>query len=139
MGMLETGVKAVSGRMPKMISPTAHAVIDYAVAGSMFIAAAMLWRRHRRAAIASLACGVAEVATDMITDYPGGVKPMISFRTHGRVDGGMATLVGSMPLALNFADDAEARWFRTQGVAIAAVTGLTDFEGGRLHELRRAA
>ena len=138
MGFLETGVKAVSGRMPKMISPTAHAVLDYAIAGSMFVAAAVLWRRHRRAAIASLACGVAEAATAMITDYPGGVKPMISFRTHGRVDGGLATVVGSMPLAFNFADDEESRWFRAHGVAIAAMTGLTDFEEEGLTHWRAA-
>jgi hypothetical protein len=126
--MLETGVKAATVRMPKVISPKAHAIIDYATAASFFVAGALLWGRHRRAAIASIACGVAEVATAMITDYPGGVKPLISFHTHGRVDGGLATVVGSMPLALGFADDVEARWFRTHGVVIAASTGLTDFD-----------
>lgn len=128
MGMLESGVHAITNRMPKVFDPKAHAIIDYAIAGSFFVAGALLWRRHRRAAIASIACGVAETATAMITDYPGGVKPLISFHTHGRVDGGLATLVGAMPIALNFADDVEARWFRAHGIAIAATTGLTDFD-----------
>jgi hypothetical protein len=128
MGLVETGVKAVSGQMPKMITPRVHAVIDYAIAGSFFIAGAILWRRNRKAAIASIACGIAEVATAAITDYPGGLKPIISFHTHERVDGGLASMVGAMPLALNFANEPEATLFRAQGIAIAAVTGLTEFE-----------
>lgn len=127
MGLVESGVKAVTGKMPNVISPRTHAIIDYAIAGSMFIAAAVLWRRHRRAALASLACAVAETAASMITDYPGGLKPMISLHTHGRIDGGLASAVGAMPLAFNFDDDNEAKWFRIHGIAIAAVTGLTEF------------
>lgn len=125
--------------MPKMISPTAHAVIDYSIAGSMFVAAALLWRKNRKAAIASIACGAAEVATAMITDYPGGVKPLISFRTQRSIDSGMATLVASMPSALRFDDDVESRWFQAQGIAIAAVTGLTDFDREKFGQFRRAA
>ncbi len=134
MGLMETGMKAAAGQMPKVISPGVHAVIDYAIAASFFVAGALLWRRNRKAAVASIACGLAEAATAAITDYPGGVKPMISFRTHERIDGGLATVIGAMPLALNFSADPEARWFRGQGIAIAAVTGLTNFdgEGGRI-------
>lgn len=139
MGLMETGVNAISGKMPKVISPTAHAVIDYAIAGSMFVAAALLWRKNRKAAIASIACGAAEVATAMITDYPGGVKPLISFRTHRSIDGGVASLVASMPSVLRFDEDDESRWFRTQGIAIAAVTGLTDFDRKRFGQFRQAA
>jgi hypothetical protein len=128
MGMLESGVQAITGRMPKVLDPRAHAILDYAIAGSFFVAGALLWARHRRAAVASIACGVAEATTAMITDYPGGAKPLISFHTHGRIDAGMATLVGAMPIALNFANDVESRWFRAHGIAIAAVTELTDFE-----------
>jgi hypothetical protein len=115
-----------------------HAVIDYAMAGSFFIAGALLWRRNRKAAIASIACGVAELATAAITEYPGGIKPMISFHTHERVDAGLASVVGAMPIALNFANDPEAKLFRAQGVAIAAVAGLTEFEDSPLASLREA-
>lgn len=128
MGLVETGVKAVSGQMPKMITPRVHAVIDYAIAGSFFIAGVLLWRRNRRAAVASIACGVAEIATAALTDYPGGLKPVISFSTHERLDGGLASVVGAMPIAMNFANEPEAKLFRAQGIAIAAVTGLTAFE-----------
>lgn len=138
MGMVETSVKAISGRMPKMISPGVHAVIDYAIAGSFFVAGAILWRQKRKAAIASMACGVAEIASAAITDYPGGVKPIISFKTHERLDGALASVVGAMPIALNFASDPEAMWFRAHGVAIATATGLTQFEEGPFHGWRAA-
>ncbi len=140
MGLMEAGISAATGRMPKMISPRTHAVIDYAIAASFFIAGTLLWQRHRKAAIASIACGLAEVATSAITDYPGGIQPIISFRTHERLDVALASLVGSMPLALSFGGDREAKLFRASGVAIAAVTGLTDFEAessgvGRFNEV----
>jgi hypothetical protein len=127
MGLVESGVQTVSKGLPKMISPKVHAFIDYGMAGSFLLGAALLWRKHRRAAIASLACGVAELATAAVTDYPGGITPMITFKTHGRVDGGLASVIGAMPLALNFKDDREATFFRAQGIAMAAVTGLTNF------------
>jgi hypothetical protein len=136
MGLVESGVKTVSKGMPKMISPKTHAIIDYAMAGSFLVGAALLARKHRRAAFASLACAVAELATAMITDYPGGVKPLISFRTHERVDGGLASIVGAMPLAMNFGDDREATFFRAHGIAIAAVTGLTQWENEPFSDLR---
>ena len=122
-----TGIKVAARRMPKKISPRTHSIIDYAIAGSFFITAGLLWRRHRRAAIAAVACGVAEVATAAITDYPGGVRPVISFATHEKVDGALASVAGAMPFVLRFSDDREATDFRAYGVAIAALTGLTDF------------
>jgi hypothetical protein len=133
---VELGVKAVSKGMPKMISPRTHAIIDYAIAGSFFVAAAVLARRHRRAAVASLACGVAELATAAITDYPGGVKPLISFRTHERIDSGLASIVGAMPLAMNFSDDRQSTFFRAHGIAIAAVVGLTHWDNEPFSEWR---
>lgn len=136
MGLVESGVKAVSKGMPKMISPRTHAFIDYAIAGSFLVAAGILARRHRRAAFAALACGVAELATAAITDYPGGIKPMVSFKTHERIDGGLASVVGAMPLVMNFSGDKEATLFRTHGIAIAAVTGLTQWEDEPFSELR---
>lgn len=129
MGLMETGIKAAGGNLPKVISPKAHAILDYAIAASFFVAAALLWRRHRRAAMASVVCGLAEVATAALTDYPGGMKPLISFENHERLDGGIASLVGAIPIAMNFAEDPEARIFRGYGIGIAAITALTDYEG----------
>src|ERR1700761_5415854 len=112
MGLVETGVKAAAGNLPKVILPKWEEILDYAIAASFLAAAALLWRRNRKAAVASLACGLAEGATAALTDSPGGIKPVISFETHERVDGGLASLVGAMPIALKFAHEPEARWFR---------------------------
>ena len=131
MPIIQKGVKAVAERMPKVISPKTHAIIDYATAGTFFVAGALLWRRSKRAAIASLVCGAMEAGTAMITDYPGGVTDLISFQTHGRIDAGFAGFVATLPNVFMFGDEPEAMFFRGQGVALAAVTGLTDFSDGR--------
>ena len=142
MPLMQKGVKMLADRMPKVISPKTHAIIDYATAGSFFIAGALLWKRKRRAAIASLLCGAMEAGTAIITDFPGGVTDLISFQTHGRIDAGFAGFVATLPNVFMFGDKPEAMFFRGQGVGIAAVTGLTDFSEGqrnRRYRGRRAA
>ena len=129
MPIMQNVIKMVTNRMPKVISPTTHAVIDYATAASFIGMGVFLWKRNKRAAMASLICGAAEAASSMVTDYPGGVWKLMSFRVHGGIDIGMATLVSSMPGMMRFEDANSARFFTVQGMNIAAVTGLTDFEG----------
>lgn len=130
MALMQKGVQVLAERLPKVISPQAHAAIDYATAGAFLLAGALLWRRNKRAALGALACGALEAGTAMLTDYPGGLKPVISFRTHGRIDAGFAGFVATLPTVMAFADEPEAMFFRGQGIALAAVTGMTDFEQG---------
>jgi hypothetical protein len=139
MALLDTAVRTAANRMPKVISPKTHAIIDYATAGAFFLAGALMWRRHKRAAISSFICGAAETATAMMTDYPGGVTPVIDFETHGKMDAGLSALTATMPTLMAFGDDREAMFFRGQAVGMAAVTGLTDFEDTRSLRGRRAA
>jgi hypothetical protein len=82
------GLQIVTGRMPKTVKPSTHVVLDCAIAGSFLLMAARFWQRNRRAAIASLICGGASAANMMLTDYPAGALDVISYRTHGRIDGG---------------------------------------------------
>jgi len=137
MAILDTSVKALSNRLPKVISPKTHAIIDYATAGSFFLMGALLWKRHKRAAIGSLVCGAIEANTAMITDYPGGVADVISFETHGKIDAGFAGFVGMLPTMLGFSDDKESWFFRGQAMGLAAVTGMTDFEYYEEDSIRR--
>lgn len=118
-----------TNKMPKVINPTVHAIIDYGMAASFFAMAALFWKRNKRAAISCLVCGGAETVTSLLTDYPGGVVDALSFETHGRIDFGMSGLISSMPSVMRFSDEGESSFFHLQGVAMAVVTGLTDFTG----------
>lgn len=129
MPILDQAAKLATRKMPKVITPKAHAMIDYAVAASFFGIAAFLWRRNRRAAIGALACGAAGTVTSLCTDYPGGVTRQLSLETHRTIDFALSGIITSVPSMLHFTDRPEAHFFRAQGLAIATVAGLTDFGG----------
>jgi hypothetical protein len=139
MPLLMQAARWSTNKMPKLIEPKAHAVIDYAMAASFFGMAAFFWRRNKRAALGALLCGAAETITAMCTDYPGGVVKEINFETHGAIDFSLSGLTASLPGMLRFSDEPESRFFRMQGIALATVTGLTDFtgsgKGGQLKEV----
>src|SRR5216110_2965354 len=96
MATFQSGVQMLSNRMPKVISPKTHAIIDYATAASFFLMGAYLWKRNRRAAVASLICGATEAGTAAVTDYPGGLRPYISFEQHGKIDAAISGIVTTM-------------------------------------------
>lgn len=129
MPLLNQAAKLATHKLPKVITPKAHAIFDYAAAAAFFAVGAFLWRRNRRAAIGALVCGAAETVTALCTDYPGGVTKQLSLETHRTIDFALSGVITSVPGMLNFADKPEAHIFRTQGLVIAAVTGLTDFTG----------
>jgi len=128
MPLLESGVRFASRRMPKLIKPRTHAVLDYAVAGIFLAMGARLWKRNRRAAVGSLLCGGAAALNAMVTDYPGGVVHAIDYSTHGRIDAGLAAVTASAPRLLGFANDDEARFFNFQALTETVVTSLTDYD-----------
>lgn len=138
MALLQTGIHALTTRMPKVISPKTHAIIDYANAGAFLLAGALFWKRNRRAAVGSMLCGIMEAQTAMMTDGPGGLTPIISLETHRKIDAGFSGFVGMLPTMLAFGDEPEAAFFRSQGVGIAAMTGLTDFGNERRRDRGRS-
>jgi hypothetical protein len=139
MPLLDNAAKFATNKLPKVITPKAHAIIDYAMAASFFGMAAFFWRRNKRAAVSAMVCGTAETITALCTDYPGGVVKEITYETHGTIDFGLSGMVASLPDMLRFSDEPESRFFRMQGLALATVTGLTDFTGtgggGQIEEL----
>lgn len=143
MPFLDQATRWATNKMPAVIGPRAHAIIDYAMAASFFGMAAFFWRRNKRAAISSLVCGTTETVTALLTDYPGGVTDAISFETHGSIDFGLSGLIASLPNMMRFSDESEARFFHVQGMAMGAVAGLTDFTGtgerNQLEEVDRRA
>lgn len=128
MPLWEKGAKFAARRMPDVIRPTSHAVLDYAIAGSFLLKAARLWKRNRRAATGALICGGATLANALLTDYPGGVFPKISYRTHGRNDAAIAGFTASAPRLLGFHNDKESTFFHVEAVVETVVTELTNFD-----------
>ena len=128
MVLLQKAVAMAAGRMPKIIKPHAHAVIDYLVMGTFFVTAALYWRRNKRAALSSLICGGIATTNSLLTDYPGGVWKVISYQTHSKIDAGLATVTAALPRVMAFADDSESKFFTMQSMAETTVTAMTDFD-----------
>jgi hypothetical protein len=89
--------------------------------------AAWFWGRNKRAAIAALISGGAELAVSFLTNYPGGAKKVISFRTHRDIDFGLGAMIATMPEFLAFQDEGERKFFLAQVALITAVSQLTRF------------
>jgi len=142
MPIMQKGIAAFSDHLPKVISPRAHAIADYATLGGFVLMAALFWKRNRRAAIASIACAAAEATNTMLTDFPGGVAKVIDFPTHGRIDLGLAATASALPGLLGFSGEPESRFFTIMGINITAVGAMTDFDAAPNQvrsDLRRSA
>lgn len=127
--------------IPRLISPRVQPIADYATAGSFLAAAGWLWRRNKRAAIASLLCGGAKLAISLLTDYPGGVRRVINLHTRREIDFGLATMVATMPEFFTFEKEPERNFFIAEGVVITVMTELAQFpeQTTRAKERPRAA
>jgi hypothetical protein len=127
MSLLTGSIQLLGKGLPKVIPPKGHAIADYSVAALFLASSALFWKQSKRAAIASLICGVAEAGVAALTDYPGGLKRSIIFPLHKQIDLGLASMVATMPAFLAFDDERETAFFRVQSAVIAGVTALTDF------------
>jgi len=132
MPLAQKAVQLASNRLPKVISPRTHFVVDYLVAGAFVASAAGLWRQNRKAAIGALMCGAAELLVVSLTTRPGGARRAISFRTHGTLDMGLAAMTAMMPEFMRVADTPQSRLFLGQSVLMTAVAGLTDFDADEM-------
>jgi hypothetical protein len=122
-------------RVPRVISPRLHAVIDYAAVGAAAYIAYRLWNRNRRAAVSAVVTAVTEASLVAMTDYPGGLTRRISFPLHGRIALGHATMIGNMPRMMGFQGTPEERLFAGWSAVVALLVALTDFTGsGQQHQ-----
>jgi hypothetical protein len=128
MVLTQTATKMVTDRLPKVLSARTHAIMDYATVAGFVGLAAMFWGRNKRAAIGAAICGGAIGVTSLLTNYPGGVKRVISFPTHGRIDVGLAGMTVAIPNFLAFAGEEEAKYFRGAALVETVISGLTDFD-----------
>jgi hypothetical protein len=129
----------LQNNLPKVINPTAHGVIDYAHAAFFFAVGLLCRRSNRQASRAAFATSGFILAQSLLTDYRYGVKPVISFETHGKMDSAFASSSWAIPLVFGFGGTAAAKIFEVNSLAEAAVVGMTDWDSKRAHWDRLAA
>jgi hypothetical protein len=115
-------------RGAKRISPAQHAVLDYSVAATFFALGAKFSGRHPAAAALAFINGGMVLGMSLLTAYPGGIWPRISFKTHGMLDCVQAALAGAGPVLFGFAGDPEAKAFYAQATSEVGVIAMTDWK-----------
>jgi hypothetical protein len=127
MPLASFAARKVANNLPKVMGPRSHALMDYVTVGTFVALGFMFWRRNKRASMGAFLNGGAALANSLMTDYPGGVARAYSFKTHGKIDVGLAGLSMMTPDIFAFDDDEESKYFRMLGMMETAVTGMTDF------------
>lgn len=126
--------------IPKVISPTAHGIIDYCHAAFFFTVGVFCARsRNKPAAQAAFATSGFILVQSLLTDYRLGAKPVFSFETHGKMDAVFASTSWMMPLLFGFRNTAAAKIFEGNSLAEASVVALTDWDSQRAREERENA
>src|SRR5262249_60730235 len=111
MPLINSVARVATQRMPKAITPKAHAIIDYLTIGAFLVTGAGYWRGHKRAALSAFFCAGAELALNLMTDYPGGIKKEICFPTHCKIDFSLASMSAGMPDLSGLEDDRGRMYF----------------------------
>lgn len=141
MAKLMSVAGAISRLMPKTLTPKEHAIADYLTVASFLLAGRLLWRKNKHASLSAFVCGGAELALNLLTDYPGGITDAIPFDTHKNLDLRLAAVSASMPELMGFSRH-RARWlFLLEGGGITVLANLTQSTAGNLRypKARRAA
>ena len=68
-----------------IISPKTHGIFDYAVAGSLLVLPSLLGFSKKIKTIYAIEAMMV-LGYTALTDMPGGVRPIIPFKTHGVID-----------------------------------------------------
>ena len=136
MALMNQATEALKTKLPKVISPATHGIIDYAHSAFFFTVGLLCSRSNKRAAAAAFATSGFILAQSLLTYYRFGAKPVISFETHGRIDSIFASTSWMLPLAFGFRGTKAAKVFEVNSLAEASVVGMTDWNSERAHEER---
>jgi hypothetical protein len=123
--------------VPKVIDARMHGVIDYGHATFFFCMALLCRRKNPRAALAAAFTGGFVLAQSLLTDYPLGAKPVMTFEQHGKLDTAFAASSLLMPKFFGFSDSKAAMVFRMNAVVESLVVALTDWDNERAAEQSR--
>lgn len=129
MPALNMATRIATAPLPRILPPNGHAVVDFLTAGIFLGSAAWLWKKNRRAAVAALLCGSAELAVNLLTDYDGLRRKPFGLGIHRHLDFGLAAMTALMPEMLRF-DNAEKTFFVAQGAFMTATNQVTRFSAG---------
>ena len=127
MAVLISAADALTRRLPKLISPKAHAAGDYLTAGIFLAASTLFWRNNKRAALGAVACGGLRLVSSALTDYDGDGSSLVSLQLHSRVDMGIAAMSAAIPELIGIKEPGPKRFFIGQAIFITALANLTDF------------
>lgn len=136
---IETMLLKETARLPKVIDARTHGLIDYCHSAFFFGMALLCRKKNSRASTAAFLTGAFICAEALLTDYPLGAEPVISFEMHGSLDRGLAASSLAIPKIFGFAGTAAATVFKMNAFVEATVVGLTDFNSSRAHDEKPAA
>lgn len=112
----------------KILNPTIHGVLDYALAAAFLLLPGLLGFSPSAEGVSYL-IGIAYVVASLVTNYPLGLFKLIPFPVHGLLESIMAAAWIAFPWVLGFAGDPAARNFYViAGVGLLAVAALTDYK-----------
>lgn len=116
----------------KILSPTIHGVLDYALA-LLFLVLPPVLDFPPTAAVASYAIGAVYVVASLVTRYPLGLIKLLPFPIHGVIESLMAVTWILLPWLMGFSGHAAARnFFLIAGIGLLAVVALTDYRAAEV-------
>ena len=114
--------------MKKPIDPTMHGIADYVLSTAQAVLPAMLpMNSTARKTFQALSAGMA--ANNALTDTPAGVRPVMSFKTHKKMDIGLIAASSLLTFTKSIRKDKVALAFHLcmMGLTLASFL-LTDFD-----------
>ena len=125
---MQNALQSLTSPVPKVIDPKMHAVADYSAAAGL--ACLGLYLRDRNSTLSNFAFMNAGmiVMTSLLTRYPGGVIPAMSFKMHGMMDAVQGALLAAGPLLLGQQDDPDSKYFYGQAALEMGVVAATDWD-----------
>ena len=130
---VEAKVSEIPGvsKIPKIIDARTHGIVDYCHSAFFLTLGFASLKSNKRAAAAALFTGSFVLVQSLLTDYPLGVKKVLSFEEHGRLDALFASVSWAMPLLFGFTGTPQARIFEGNSLVEGTAVALTDFNSER--------